>query len=167
MSLSIIVAMTPDRVIGREGRLPWRLSGDLQRFKRLTMGHHLIMGRKTFDSIGRLLPGRETIIVSRQPQLVIAGAQVVSSVPAAIAAVRDDREVFVVGGEQVYRETLGLASRIYLTVVHAQISGDAYFPAIDESQWRVIEEQQAEPDGRNEHATTFRVLARRGPEPAA
>ena len=131
MATSIIVAMTPDRVIGRDGQLPWRLSADLQRFKRLTMGHHLIMGRKTFDSIGRLLPGRETIVVSRQTDLVIPGAAVVHSVPAAIECARDDAEAFFVGGEQIYREAVELVQRIYLTLVHAQLEGDAHFPDID------------------------------------
>ena len=141
MATSIIVAMTPDRVIGRDGRLPWRLSTDLQRFKRLTMEHHLIMGRKTFDSIGRLLPGRETVVVSRQADLVIPGAHVVDSVSAAIEWHGADTEAFFVGGEQIYREAVDLVQRIYLTLVHAQIDGDAHFPDIAVSQWPVIEEE--------------------------
>ena len=161
MTQSIIVAMTPDRVIGRDGQLPWRLSADLQRFKRLTMGHHLIMGRKTFDSIGRLLPGRETIVVSRQTDLIIPGAHVAHSVPAAIQCAHGDSEVFLVGGEQIYREAVEAAQRIYLTLVHAQIDGDAYFPEIIAGHWQVLDEEYREADPRNEYATTYRVLARK------
>jgi len=163
MAASIIVAMTPDRVIGRDGQLPWHLSTDLQRFKRLTMGHHLIMGRKTFDSIGRLLPGRETVVVSRQTDLVIPGAQVVSSVQAAVACTRPDPEAFVVGGEQIYREAVEFVQRIYLTLVHAEIDGDAHFPEIVVGQWRVMEEEYLPADPRNEYATTYRVLVRKRP----
>jgi dihydrofolate reductase len=161
MSSSIIVAMTPDRVIGRQGQLPWRLSADLQRFKRLTMGHHIIMGRKTFDSIGRLLPGRTTVVVSRQKDLAIPGAVVVSSVPAAIESAGQDSEAFVVGGEGIYREALDFVQRIYLTLVHAQIDGDAYFPEIAVGQWRAVQEEYSPADERNEYATTYRVLARK------
>jgi dihydrofolate reductase len=160
MTTSIIVAMTPDRVIGRHGLLPWHLPADLQRFKRVTMGHHLIMGRKTFDSIGRLLPGRTTIVISRQPQLVIPGARVVPSVPAALASAGADTEVFFVGGAQVYGEALPLADRIYLTVVHAPIDGDVRFPDIDPAQWRMVHEEDFPADQRNPHATTYRVLVR-------
>ena len=160
MATSIIVAMTPDRVIGREGQLPWRLSTDLQRFKRLTMGNHLIMGRKTFDSIGRLLPGRETVVVSRQADLVVPGARVVHSVPDAIACSRGDAEAFVVGGAQIYCAAVDLVERIYLTLVHAQLEGDAYFPDVALSRWRVIEEKYLPADERNQYATTYRVLVR-------
>ncbi|MHB8970327.1 MAG: dihydrofolate reductase [Pirellulaceae bacterium] len=165
MSSSIIVAMTLDRVIGRDGQLPWRLSADLQRFKRLTMGHHIIMGRKTYDSIGRLLPGRETIVVSRQPELAIPGALVVPSISAAVAGAGQDPEVFFVGGESIYRTALDVARRIYLTLVHAEIEGDAFFPEIVVGQWRVIQEEYLPADERNEYATTFRVLARKRPKP--
>ncbi len=157
---SIIVAMTPDRVIGCRGRLPWRLSADLRRFKRLTMGHHVIMGRKTFESIGRLLPGRRMIVVSRQPDLVIPGARVAHSLSAAAACAAGDSELFYVGGERIYREALDVAHRIYLTLVHARIAGDAYFPQVDFDQWQVLEETHQEPDSRNQYATTYRVLVR-------
>ena len=165
MSSSIIVAMTLDRVIGRDGQLPWRLSADLQRFKRLTMGHHIIMGRRTYDSIGRLLPGRETIVVSRQQELAIPGALVVPSITAAVAGAGQDPEVFWIGGESIYRAALDVAQRIYLTLVHAEIEGDAYFPEIVVGQWRVVQEEYLPADERNEYATTFRVLARKRPKP--
>ncbi|MHB0956591.1 MAG: dihydrofolate reductase [Pirellulaceae bacterium] len=164
MPSSIIVAMTPDRVIGRKGKLPWRLSTDLQRFKRLTMGHHIVMGRKTFDSIGRLLPGRTTIIVSRQKDLVIPGAHVVPDVHAAIARAGQDPEAFVVGGEEIYRAAMDVVERIYLTLVHAEVEGDAYFPEIAARQWRVVQEEYVPADERNEYGATYRVLARENDE---
>jgi len=161
MAASIIVAMTPDRVIGRGGQLPWHLAADLRRFQRLTMGHHLIMGRKTFDSIGRLLPGRETIVVSRQAELVIPGAQVVSSVPAALACACQDAEPFVIGGAQIYRAALDTVQRIYLTLVQTQVDGDAFFPDLVPDEWEITHEEQRSADARNEYAATYRVLVRR------
>ena len=106
MNSSIIVAMTPDHVIGHGGQLPWRLSADLRCFKQLTMGHHIIMGRKTYDSIGRLLPGRKTVVVSRQNDLVIRGAEVVHCVRDALRSCQDDGEAFFVGGAQIYAAAL-------------------------------------------------------------
>lgn len=157
---SIIVAMTPDRVIGCKGELPWRLSADLRQFKRLTMGHHIIMGRKTYDSIGRLLPGRRTIVVSRQLDLAVAGADVVHSVEEALAISQGDPEPFFVGGQQIYREALPVATRIYLTLVHAQSEGDAFFPELPEQQWQLVEEEHHSADERNEHNYTFQRLQR-------
>jgi dihydrofolate reductase len=154
--------MTPDRVIGREGQLPWRLSADLQRFKRLTMGHHLIMGRRTFAAIGRVLPGRTTLVVSRQRDLTIPGVQIVHSIDAALAASQSDPEPFVVGGQQIYEASLVLVDRIYLTLVHAQVAGDAYFPQLDLSCWHVVEDEDWLADGRNEYAMTFQTLVRSG-----
>lgn len=157
---SIIVAMTPAGVIGRDGQLPWRLSADLRRFKKLTMGHHIIMGRKTYDSIGRLLPGRHTVVVSRQKDLSIPGAQVAASLPEAMQCARDDTEVFFVGGQQIYREALGVADRIYLTLVNAQVSGDAYFPELPVHQWQLVEEEPHQADEKNEHQYAFQLWER-------
>lgn len=154
---SIIVAMTPQRVIGHHGKLPWHLSADLRRFKRLTWGHHIIMGRKTFDSIGRLLPGRTTVIVSRQPDLNIPGAHIANSVPEAVQKCQTDPEVFIVGGEQIYRETIPLANRIYMTVIHANITGDTFFPEINQKQWELAEEQHYPADVKNSYDYTFQV----------
>ena len=162
MRLSLIVAMTPNRVIGRDGRLPWHLSADLQRFKRLTMGHHIIMGRATYESIGRLLPGRKTVVVSRQPDLVIDGALVAPSVPAAVRCCQGDSEVFFVGGRQVYREALQVAQRMYLTLVQADVAGDTYFPEITARKWKLVEQEHHEADQRNEYDYTFQVFERVG-----
>lgn len=135
-SVSMIVAVARNGVIGRNNSLPWHLPEDLKRFRTLTMGHHIIMGRKTYESLGRLLPGRTTVIVSRNPAYRVDGAIVVASLPQAIAACGQDPEIFVIGGAELYREALPHADRIYLTRIDADFEGDAHFPALDQRQWR-------------------------------
>lgn len=141
MIISLIAAVSGNRVIGREGRIPWDLPADLQRFKSLTMGHPLIMGRKTFESIGRPLPGRETIILTRQLGYRAAGCTVAHDLPAALSACGDALEVFVCGGEEVYRQALAVADRIYLTVVQREVAGDALFPEIPADRFVVVAEE--------------------------
>jgi dihydrofolate reductase len=158
--LSIVVAMTPQRVIGRHGQLPWHLSADLRRFKQLTWGHHIVMGRKTFDSIGRLLPGRTTVVVSRQPDLTIPGAHIAHSITEAVHQCLADSEVFIVGGEQVYREAIPLADRIYLTVVHVNVTGDTFFPELSQEQWQLTEQQPHQADEKNPYDYTFQIWKR-------
>mgnify|MGYP001828610350 CR=1 FL=1 len=161
MRISLIAAISENNVIGRDGELPWRLSADLRRFKRLTMGHHLIMGRKTFESIGRLLPGRTTIILSRGGFEGPEGAIVVGDLEAAIAAAAADDEVFVVGGGEVYAAALPRADRIYLTRVQSRVAGDAFFPDLAPDAWTTAEESFAPADERNEHPHTFQILDRK------
>ena len=127
--------MARDRVIGKDGQLPWHLSADLKRFKTLTMGHPIVMGRKTHDSIGRALPGRHNIVVSRDENLIVSGADCVTSLPAALDLADDAGQVFVIGGEQIYRLALPLADRIELTEIDTSVDGDAWFPEIDRDQW--------------------------------
>jgi dihydrofolate reductase len=134
--ISIIVAVGRNGVIGRDGALPWRLPEDLKRFKALTMGHVMIMGRKTYESIGRLLPGRRSVIVSRQAGYVVAGAIVAASLEDAIAAAGDAAEVFVIGGGEIYRAALPSAHRLLVTEVDASPEGDASFPPVDTAIWR-------------------------------
>jgi dihydrofolate reductase len=134
----LIVAMSRNRVIGRDNRLPWHLPADLKRFKALTMGHHIIMGRKTWASINRLLPGRITVIVSRDRKLKVEGAHVVYSLDDAFALCRHDSEVFVIGGAEIFTLALPRANRLYLTIVEAEVEGDTHLPPIDLAQWRVI-----------------------------
>ncbi len=134
--VSIIVAVGRNGVIGRDGTLPWRLPEDLKRFKALTMGHVMIMGRKTYESIGRLLPGRRSVIVSRQAGYVVPGAVVAASLEDAIAAAGDAPDVFVIGGGEIYRAALPLAHRLLVTEVDASPDGDAYFPQVDTLVWR-------------------------------
>lgn len=136
--LSIIVAVARDGVIGANNTLPWHLPEDLRRFRALTMGHHIIMGRKTFESLGRLLPGRTAVIVSRSKDYAVPGALVAGSLRGALDLCREDPEVFVIGGAQVYREGLALADRIYLTEIDAAFEGDAHFPEFDRSSWREV-----------------------------
>jgi len=128
--------MAKNRVIGVNNTLPWHLSADLKRFKALTMGHHIIMGRKTFESIGRVLPGRTSIVITRNESYRPAGVTVARSVSDAIARSVGDDEVFVIGGERIFREALPLATRIHATELARDYEGDIYFPAIDRAQWR-------------------------------
>ena len=134
--------MASNRVIGANGRLPWHLSSDLKRFKALTMGHHIIMGRKTFESIGRILPGRTSVVITRKPGFRLEGALVASSLDQALALAASDDEVFVIGGEQIFREALSLSSRIYATEIASDYDGDVYFPVIEPAEWN---EAGAEP----------------------
>jgi dihydrofolate reductase len=134
--IAIIVAMARNRVIGIENRLPWHLPDDLKHFKALTMGHHIIMGRLTYESIGRPLPGRSTIIVSRDADYRVPGCMTRTSLESALAACGDDTEVFFVGGASLYAQALPYAQRLYLTEIQQDVEGDAYFPEFDRSAWR-------------------------------
>jgi dihydrofolate reductase len=136
--ISLIAAVASNGVIGRDGRMPWHLPEDLKRFKALTMGHAIVMGRKTYDSIGRLLPGRRTVIVTRQHGYRIDGATVVHSLAEAVGAARDDDEVFVIGGGEIYAAALPLAHRLHMTELALEVSGDACFPPFDRSRWREV-----------------------------
>lgn len=138
MNISIIVAASANNVIGVGGGLPWHLPEDLKRFKEVTMGKPMIMGRATFDSIGRALPGRRSIVLTRQADFVAEGCEVVPTVDAALAAASDAEEVMIVGGGEIYRQFLPLANRIYLTRVQAEIQGDTLFPELDMDHWEVV-----------------------------
>lgn len=128
--------MAKNRVIGKDGKLPWHLSADLKRFKQLTMGHHIVMGRKTWESIGRLLPGRQHVIITRQTGYSVPGAKVVDSIEAALAASRDDDEVFIIGGGEIYALALPRTDRILLTEIDRDFDGDAWFPELPEGVWK-------------------------------
>lgn len=168
MKLSILVAMSHGRVIGRDGQLPWRLSADLQRFKRVTMGHPIIMGRKTFESIGRPLPGRQSIVITRQSDYRAEGVQVVSSLPEALRiAATASAEAFVVGGAQIYSLALPLADRLYITLVEADTAGDTFFPEWNSGTWRMVEENQHPADAKNSFGMRFQVYDRIGTPHAA
>jgi len=128
--IALIVARARNGVIGRNNALPWRLRDDLQQFKRLTQGHTIIMGRKTWESLGRLLPNRRHIVISRQPDYHAEGITVVDSLPAAIAACSEGEQAFIIGGAQIYAQSLDLVDVLWITEVDAEVEGDAYFPAI-------------------------------------
>jgi dihydrofolate reductase len=150
MEIALIVAAARNRVIGVDGGLPWRIPADMKWFRARTLGHHVVMGRKTWASIGKPLAGRTNLVVSRNPELVAPGAEVVSSLERAIAIAEraGEDELFVIGGEALYRESLPRADRIYLTEVDAAPEGDAFFPDIDPGQWRErSREAHAEGDG--------------------
>ena len=134
--ISIVVAYAANRVIGSGGKIPWRLPEDLKRFKALTMGHHIVMGRKTWESIGRLLPGRNHIIISRRPGYQVPGAKVVASLDAAIAAAEGDSEIFIIGGGEIYGLVLPVADRILATEIDGKYEGDTYFPELAKGIWR-------------------------------
>ncbi|MDC0709935.1 dihydrofolate reductase [Stigmatella sp. ncwal1] len=141
MTLSAIVAMAANRVIGAHNQLPWRLPSDLARFKRLTLGHTLILGRKTYESIGRPLPGRTCVVVTRQRDYAPAGVQVVHSVEEALARAQGDSEAFIAGGADLYAQTQSLWNRLYLTRIEQDFPGDTWFPEVDLSAWRIIEQE--------------------------
>ncbi len=158
--ISLIVAASTNNAIGIGGDLPWRLSDDLKRFKAVTLGKPIIMGRKTWDSIGRPLPGRQNIVITRQPGFSAEGCDVVASVEEAVALAGDVDEIMVIGGSQIYELALPFADRIYLTRVHAQVDGDAFFPEVDGSQWRLISDARYTADERNDFDCSFRVYDR-------
>jgi len=162
--ISLIVAMDEKRGIGKAGRLPWRLSSDLKRFRELTMGHHMIVGRKTFESIGKPLPGRQTIVVTHNASFQPDGCLVAASVQAAIttAQERGETEAFVIGGAEIYTQVLDEADRVYLTQVHAEVDADTFFPEIDQDAWIEKERSQHPADEKNQYAFTFRLLEKRG-----
>jgi dihydrofolate reductase len=160
--ISIIAALDEGGGIGFENNLPWRLSEDLKRFKRLTMGHHLILGRVTFDSIGHALPGRKTVVVSRNSNLHYDDVDVVSTLEEALelAKGRGEDEAFIGGGADIYRLALPIADRVYLTRVHAQVDADVFFPEFDLSDWVEVSRQQFGVDEVNQFPTTYLILER-------
>jgi dihydrofolate reductase len=177
MTISLIVAMTPDRVIGKDGRLPWRMPADLRHFRRLTMGHVVIMGRRTHDSIGSALEGRINIVLTSRKESVAVGCLAARSPDEAMRIARSaagagpDRatadpdappdEIMVIGGASVYAAFLPAAEKLYVTFVHTKLSGDTFFPDIDFREWREIEREEHPSDENNPYAHTFAVYARK------
>ena len=163
MIVSLLVAMDERRGIGKRGGLPWRLSTDLRRFRRLTMGHHIVVGRKTFESIGKPLAGRQMIIVTRDRDYKVAGCLMAHSVADAIemAGARGEAELLICGGAEIYAQTLGVAERIYLTRVHADCDADTFFPDFDRDAWLEIESESHPADEKNEYPFTFSTLVKK------
>lgn len=153
--------MARNRVIGAGNAIPWHLPGELKMFKSITLGHHIIMGRKTWESIGRPLPGRTTVIVTRQPGYEVAGAIIARSLDEAIAACRNDDEIFVIGGAQLYAAALPRTGRLYLTEVDADIAGDTYMPEFDLAQWHARSVSTHAADDRNPYGYKLTVYDRR------
>lgn len=169
--ISLIVAMGKNRVIGKEGKIPWHISDDLKRFKALTMGHPLIMGRKTYESLGRALPGRTNIVLSRNPEFAPTDAATVPSLKEALDLTRDSGEVFVIGGQSLYEQSLPSADKIYLTLVDIEVGGDpspsgegkgqvAFFPEFNGSEWKVITREKHEKDEKSAIGYEYLVYQR-------
>ena len=156
----MIVAMARNRVIGAGNKMPWHLPAELKLFKTITMGHHIVMGRNTWESIGRLLPGRTSVIVTRQPEYRVDGAIMAPSVEAAIAACGDDTEIFIIGGAQLYAAALPHADRLYLTLVDADVDGDARMPEFDLNAWEKRSAQAWAADDKNPYAYVQTVYER-------
>ncbi len=153
--------MAENRVIGRDNTLPWRLPADLRRFKSLTMGHAVIIGRKTFDAIGKALPGRRWIVLTRDRSWRRPGVEPVHDLDAALRNLSAEAEVFVAGGGDVYAQALARADRVYLTVIHADIEGDARFPQLDPTDWSLLEDERHDADAHNALTYSFRRYDRR------
>lgn len=162
MRVSLIVAADLDGTIGRDGKLPWHLPADLRRFKQLTLGHHLVVGRKTYESIGRPLPGRTLLVVSRRADYAPTGVTVVPDPEQALAraAAAGEDELFVAGGAELYRALLDRADRVYLTRIEAEIEGDTHFPELDPARFRLAASERHEPDEKRCWPLRFEIWER-------
>ena len=164
LRISLIVATAKNGIIGSNNQMPWHLPADFAYFKRITLGHPVIMGRKTFEAIGRALPGRRNIVVSRNPYFRADGAEVATSLEAAISACQlphASEEIFVIGGATLYAQALSRADRLYITEVDATPEGDTLFPSRDPNLWREIARERQEADARNVYAMQFVVFERK------
>ncbi|HWZ03909.1 MAG TPA: dihydrofolate reductase [Mucilaginibacter sp.] len=148
MIVSQVVAISENHVIGKDNKLLWYLPNDLKHFKEITTGHTVIMGRKTYDSVGKPLPRRRNIIITRQA-IAIEGCEVVNSIEAALALCTGEDEVFIVGGAEIYKQSMHLTDRIYLTIVHKEFEGDSFFPEINKSEWNEVFREDHQPDEKN------------------
>ncbi len=160
MKVSMIVAVSANNVIGANAGLPWRLQEDLRRFKEITMGKPMIMGRLTFESIGKALPGRCSIVITRQVDYQREGLEVVTTPDAALELAGDVDEVMIIGGGEVYEQFLPMTDRIYLTRVHAEFDGDTLFPEINEDEWRIVSSEPLPPNDERPFSISFQTLER-------
>lgn len=165
MIISIIAAMDLKQGIGYQGALPWHLSSDLKRFKRLTMGHHIVMGRRTYESIGKPLPGRINVVLTRSPSYAVPGCKIVHSFDEAVNIAREanESELFVIGGGEVFDIALPIANKLYLTIVNASLPADTFFPVWDDREWDEVERMDIPADDSNEYDSSFVVYKRKKP----
>lgn len=161
MILSIVVAISENNAIGKDNQLLWHLPADLKHFKNITTGHPIVMGRKTYDSIGRPLPNRRNIVITRQHNLELPGVEVVNSVDEAIALCEAESEVFIIGGAEIYKIAMKHVDRIYLTTVHRVYEADAFFPVLDQKEWLETFKEYHSSDEKNTVAYTFSTLDRK------
>ena len=159
-NVSLIVAVSENGIIGDKNQLPWHISADLKRFRQLTTGHHLILGRKTFESIGRLLPDRTTVIITRNSEFYFTGAKIANSLEQAVEQTGDDPQPFIAGGAEIYRQAIALVDTIHLTRVHCEIEGDTYFPDVDWSDWKQLESERHPADKKNQFDYSFELYRR-------
>jgi len=160
MKVSMIVAASANNVIGANVGMPWHLREDLRRFKEITMGKPMIMGRLTFESIGKALPGRRSIVITRQVDYQQEGIEVVTTPDAALELAGDAEEVMIIGGGEVYKQLLPMTDRIYLTRVHAEFDGDTFFPEINEDEWRIVSSEPLPPNDERPFSISFQTLER-------
>ena len=159
MNINIVVAIGSNNAIGKNNKLLWHLPKDLKHFKELTTGHTVIMGRKTYDSVGKPLPNRRNIVITRQ-QIDIPGCEVVNSLDQAIGLCKSEEEVFIVGGAEIYKQAMQVTNSIYLTIVHQSFDGDTYFPEIKADEWKETEREDYQPDEKHQFAYSFITLER-------
>jgi dihydrofolate reductase len=165
MKVSIIVAVADNGVIGLKGDLPWRISSDLKRLKALTMGHHMIMGRKTYDTLPGPLPGRTIIVVTRNRDFSAPGVLTAGSVESALLLAQNDDEVFIAGGAEIFAMSMHRADVMYLTRVHAEPEGDTFFPEFDDvNEWRLVDSEHFEADEKNQYPFSYLLYERVGSE---
>ena len=167
MTISFIVAASENNVIGKDNKLPWCLPIDMRYFKNVIWGMPVIMGRKSFESLGKALKGRTNIVVTRNRKWQAEGTQVVQSIDQAItlATQTDAKEIFIIGGAEIFRSALPSADRIYLTLVHGNFEGDAFFPGMEPGEWKLVSNRDCEADEKNPYALSFQVWERKPPTP--
>jgi dihydrofolate reductase len=161
MTISIIVAASVNNAIGKNNQLIWHLPADLKYFKNLTMGHHIIMGRKTFESIGRALPGRTSIIITRNKNYAAQDCIIVSSLKEAIESVKNDTEAFIIGGAEIFNQAFEFADKIYLTRIHETFEADTFLPVINFNNWKIIKQEDFTSDEKNKYSYSFIELAKK------
>ena len=161
MRLSIIVAMDDNHLIGKDNGLPWHLPADLTFFKKVTTGHSIIMGRKTYDSIGKPLPNRRNIVITKSVDASIEGCEVFNSIDDALDSTKEEEEVLVIGGANLCQQVLARAARLYITHIEGVFEGDTYFPDYDTNEWREISCESHTPDEKNPHHYHFKILERK------
>ncbi|MBB2145376.1 dihydrofolate reductase [Pedobacter sp. LMG 31464] len=159
--VTIVVAISENNAIGKDNQLLWYLPADLKHFKEITTGGTIIMGRKTYDSIGKPLPNRRNIVITRKTDLEIAGVEVVNSLQEALSLCEQEKEVFIIGGAEIYKHALVFTNRIYLTTVHQSYEADAFFPELTDNEWEEINQEYNEADEKNNVAYTFSTLERK------
>ena len=158
---TIVVAISSNNAIGKDNQLLWHLPADLKHFKNITSGHTIVMGRKTYDSIGKPLPNRRNIVITRQKGLQLEGVEVVNSLDEALAICKEENQVFIIGGAEIYKTALPLTHKIELTRVHQEFEADAFFPELDNETWKEVWKEDHLPDEKNKFAYTFSTLERR------